>query len=149
MKVLLAYGPALRDETRHELAVAAVWNAEAFPELAFFERELESELGQVEGGDQHQSPVSREQRRAQDQAEVPVVERVTHVPIRSLYHQPLRNAILLGASPWGNRAPASSSLAHPIFTTAHVPATTEPTKSTQPSTWRDEVPLQLHLSHHG
>src|SRR5215217_1855121 len=42
-----------------------------------------------------------------------------------------------------------SSAAHPIFATAHVPATTEPTKSTQPSTWRDEVPLQLHLSHHG
>src|SRR5215216_3012423 len=50
--------------------------------------------------------------------------------------------------PGGNRAPASSSLAHPIFANAHVPVTTEPTKSTQPSTWRDDVPLQLHLSHH-
>jgi hypothetical protein len=43
MKVLLAYGPALRDEAGHELAVAQVWNAEAFPELAFFEGELEGE----------------------------------------------------------------------------------------------------------
>src|SRR5215213_10928725 len=43
MKVLLAYGPAPRDKTRHKLAVALVWNAEAFPELAFFEGELEGE----------------------------------------------------------------------------------------------------------
>ena len=43
MKVLLAYGPAPRDETGYELAVALVWNAEAFPELAFFEGELEGE----------------------------------------------------------------------------------------------------------
>ena len=34
MKVLLAYGPELRDETGHQLAVALVWNAEAFSELA-------------------------------------------------------------------------------------------------------------------
>src|SRR5829696_3154844 len=52
-------------------------------------------------------------------------------------------------APEGNRAPASSSLAHPIFATPHVPATTEPTKSTQPSTWKDGVPLQLQLIHHG
>src|SRR5215207_1372800 len=33
-------------------------------------------------------------------------------------------------APEGNKAPANSSLAHPIFATAHVPATTEPTRST-------------------
>src|SRR5215208_2010309 len=43
MKVLLAYRPASRDETGHQLAVAAVWKAEAFPELTFFEGELEGE----------------------------------------------------------------------------------------------------------
>jgi hypothetical protein len=43
LKVLLAYRPALRDETGYELAVALVWDAEAFPELAFFQGKLESE----------------------------------------------------------------------------------------------------------
>ena len=43
LKVLLAYGPAPGDETRHKLAVALVWDAEAFPEFAFFEGELEGE----------------------------------------------------------------------------------------------------------
>src|SRR5215212_2722818 len=52
-------------------------------------------------------------------------------------------------TPGGNRAPASSSLAHPIFANAHVPTSTEPTKSTKPSTWRVDIPLQLHLSHQG
>jgi hypothetical protein len=43
LKVLLAYWPEPWDETGYELAVAAVWNAEAFPELVFFEGELEGE----------------------------------------------------------------------------------------------------------
>jgi hypothetical protein len=43
MKILLAYGSEPRDETGHELAVATVWNAEAFPQLAFFEGQLEGE----------------------------------------------------------------------------------------------------------
>ena len=103
MKILLACRPAPRDEAGHELAVAAVWDAEAFPELTFFQGELESELDQVEGGKQHESPASREQGRTHDQAEVPVVERVTHVPIRSFYHQPLRDAILLGPGSWGKQ----------------------------------------------
>jgi hypothetical protein len=43
VEVSLVYGPTPRNETGHELAVATVWNAEAFPELAFFEGELEGE----------------------------------------------------------------------------------------------------------
>jgi hypothetical protein len=43
MKVLLVYGPASRDKAGHKLAVMVVLNAEAFPELAFFEGELEGE----------------------------------------------------------------------------------------------------------
>jgi hypothetical protein len=72
MQVSLAYRLAVREEAGHELAVTSVWNAEALPELAFFQRELEGELGQVEEGKQHESPAAGEQRRAQDQAEVPV-----------------------------------------------------------------------------
>ena len=103
MEVSLLNGPTPRDEAGYELAVAAVWGAKAFPELTFFQRELEGELSQVEGSEQHESPASREQRRTYYQAEVPVVERVTHVAIRSLYHQPLRNAVLLGPGPWGKQ----------------------------------------------
>jgi pyruvate-formate lyase-activating enzyme len=44
VEVSLAHGPAPRDETGHELTVATVWNAEALPELAFFQRELEGQL---------------------------------------------------------------------------------------------------------
>src|SRR5215211_5031267 len=36
LEVSLAHRPTPRDETGHELAVAAVWNAEALPQLAFF-----------------------------------------------------------------------------------------------------------------
>jgi hypothetical protein len=44
-----------------------------------------------------------------------------HIPIRSLHHQPLRNSILFGPRPCaGTKAPPSSSLAHPIFASAHV-----------------------------
>src|SRR5215212_6576863 len=52
-------------------------------------------------------------------------------------------------APDGNRAVANSSLAHPIFATAHVPATTEPTSSTPPSTSSSNASFQLHPSHHG
>src|SRR5215217_2271985 len=95
MEVSLLNGPTPRDEAGYELAVAAVWGAKAFPELAFFEGQLEGELSQVEGSDQHEGPAAGEQRRTYYQAEVPVVEGVTHVPIWSLYHHALRNAFLL------------------------------------------------------
>ena len=99
MEVSLAYGPTPRDEAGYELAVAAVWGTETLPELAFFQGELEGELSQVESSDQHESPAAGEQRRAQDQAQVRVIQGVAHIPIRSLYHEPLRNAILLGPYP--------------------------------------------------
>jgi hypothetical protein len=44
MEVSLAYGSTPRDEAGYELAVAAVCSPEAFPELTFFQRELEGEL---------------------------------------------------------------------------------------------------------
>jgi hypothetical protein len=90
LEVSLAHGPTPRDETRYQLAVAAVWGAKAFPELTFFQRELEGELSQVEGSDQHESPASGEQRRTYYQAEVPVVERVTHVGSPGCHLQTLR-----------------------------------------------------------
>src|SRR5215212_2992802 len=67
---------------------------------------------------------------------------------------PIGNTVLFGPGPRGKQGsgeqqPCPSHLAHPILATAHVPATTAPTKSTQPSPWRDDVPLQLHLSHQG
>jgi len=52
VEVSPAHGPTPRDETGYQLAVATVWNAEALPELAFFEGELEGKLGQVEDSDQ-------------------------------------------------------------------------------------------------
>src|SRR5215208_2383493 len=103
MEVSLAHGPTPRNETGYELAVAAVWGAKALHQLAFFEGELEGKLSQVEGSDQYQGPAAGEQRRTYYQTEVPVVERVTHVPIRSLYHHALRNAVLLGPSPRGEQ----------------------------------------------
>ena len=50
-----------------------VWDTEALPELAFFQGELEGELGQVEGSKQHESPAASEQPCARDQAEVRVI----------------------------------------------------------------------------
>jgi hypothetical protein len=44
MEVSLAHGSTPRDEAGHELTVSVVWSPEAFPELAFFQRELEGEL---------------------------------------------------------------------------------------------------------
>src|SRR5918999_1019721 len=52
-------------------------------------------------------------------------------------------------APDGNKAPANSSLAHPIFATAHVPTTTEPMSTTPPSTSSGNAPFQFHLSHQG
>jgi hypothetical protein len=43
VEVSLVHGPTPRNETGHELTVAAVWNAEALPELAFFEGVLKGE----------------------------------------------------------------------------------------------------------
>ena len=45
VEVSLLHGPSPRNETGYELAVSVVWNAEALPELALFQRELEGELG--------------------------------------------------------------------------------------------------------
>src|SRR5215217_1455425 len=52
VEVLPAHGPTPRNEAGHEFTVAAVWDAEALSEFAFFEGELEGKLGQVEGSDQ-------------------------------------------------------------------------------------------------
>jgi hypothetical protein len=60
VEVSLLYRPTPWNEARYELAVPAVWNAEALPELTFFQGELEEELDNVEGGDEHESPASRE-----------------------------------------------------------------------------------------
>ena len=75
-----------------------VGNAKALPELTFFQGELECELRQVESSEQHESPAAGEQRGTQDQAQVRVIQGVAHVPIRSLYHKPLRNIVLLSHS---------------------------------------------------
>ena len=99
MEVSLAHGLTPRDEAGYELAVAAVWDPETLPELTFFQGELEGELGRVESSEQHESPAAGEQRGTQDQAQVRIIQGVAHVPIRSLYHEPLRNAILLGPYP--------------------------------------------------
>ena len=44
VQVSLAYGSTPRDEAGYELTVSVVWKTEAFPELTFFQRELEGEL---------------------------------------------------------------------------------------------------------
>ena len=67
------HGPTPWYETGYELAVAAVRDSEALPELAFFQGELEGELGQVQGGKQHESPGAGEQPRTHNQAEVRVI----------------------------------------------------------------------------
>jgi hypothetical protein len=64
VEVSLSHVPTPRTEAGYELAVAAVWDAEALPELAFFQGELEGELGQIEHGDQHEGPATGQQRRA-------------------------------------------------------------------------------------
>jgi hypothetical protein len=73
VEVSLVHGPMPWNEAGYELAVAAVGKAEALPELEFFQGKLKGELGQVEDGDQHESPAASEQRRAYDQAEVRVI----------------------------------------------------------------------------
>jgi len=60
VEVSLLYRPTPWNEARYELAVPVVWNAEALPELTFFQGELEEELDNVEGGDEHERPASRE-----------------------------------------------------------------------------------------
>jgi hypothetical protein len=45
VEVSLLHGPTPWNETGYELAVSVVWSAEAFPELTFFQRKLEAELG--------------------------------------------------------------------------------------------------------
>src|ERR671921_308956 len=98
VEVSPAHGLTPRDEAGYELAVAAVWDPETLPELTFFQGELECELRQVESSEQHESPAAGEQRGTQDQAQVRVIQGVAHVPIRSLYHEPLRNIVLLSHS---------------------------------------------------
>ena len=73
MKVSLPHGPTPRDEPGYQLAVAAVGDAEALPEFAFFQGQLESELEKVEGSKQHESPAASEQPCTQEQAEVRVI----------------------------------------------------------------------------
>jgi hypothetical protein len=86
VEVSLAHGPTPWDEAGYEFAVAAVGGAEAFPELAFFQGDLEGELDQVESSEQHERPAAGEQCGTQDQAQVRVIQGVAHVPIRSLYY---------------------------------------------------------------
>jgi hypothetical protein len=45
VEVSLVHRPTPRDEAGYEFAVAAVWDTETLPELTFFQRELECELG--------------------------------------------------------------------------------------------------------
>jgi hypothetical protein len=134
VELSLSHGTTPRTEAGNELAVTAVWDAEAPPELAFFQGELEGELRQVERGDQHEGPATEEQRRAQDQAEVRIIEGVAHVPIRSLYYQALGDAVILGPSPRREQGSGKQQPRPPIFATAHVPVTTEATRSMPPST---------------
>ena len=66
MEVSLAYRFTPRNETRYELAVAAVRDPEALSKLAFFQGDLQGQLSEVEDSKQHESPAAGEQRRAQD-----------------------------------------------------------------------------------
>jgi hypothetical protein len=67
------HGPTPWDETGNKLAVAAIRDAEALPELTLFQGQLEGELSEVEGSKQHESPAMGEQSRSQDQAHIRVI----------------------------------------------------------------------------
>lgn len=62
--------PSPWDDTGNKLAVAAIRDAEALPELMLFQGQLEGELREVKGSKHHESPAMSEQPRNQDQAHI-------------------------------------------------------------------------------